>query len=142
MLWLTGGAPLSATLGERRAMNTDRFNSREDKFSLLDLTARFNFKSASSVSFSLERHSKSLLPTRQIGWIDVHYPCQGHIKLQIRISLPTEYHTAEKLRMIVAAIVTATEVPVDEPYEVLLFAAKEPMGMAQPVNREGITDRI
>jgi hypothetical protein len=123
-------------------MNTNSFNSREDKFSLLDLTARFNFKSASSVSFSLERHSKSLLPARQIGWIDVHYHCQGHIKLQMRISLPSEYHAPEKLRAIVAAVVAATEVPADETYEALLFAASESMVMEQPLNREGITDRI
>ena len=60
----------------------------------------------------------------------------------MRISLPTEYHAAEKLRMIVAAVVAATGMPADETYEALLFAACEPMVMEQPVNREGITDRI
>jgi hypothetical protein len=116
-------------------MNTARFNSREDIFSLLDLTARFKFKTASSVSFSLERHSKSLCPTRQVGWIDVHYPCQNHIKLQIRISLPAEYHAADKLKTIVAEVFAATQIPADETYEALLFAESGPM-------LTGVTDGI
>src|SRR5688572_25100506 len=98
-------------------MNTDRFNSQEDKFSMLDLTARFSFRTASSLSFALERYSKSLCPTRQVGWIDLHYPCEGHIKLQIRISLPSEYHAGEKLRAIVTAVIAATGVPADGTYE-------------------------
>ena len=113
------------------AMNTVRFNSGEDIFTLLDLTARFKFKTASSVSFSLERYSKSLCPTRQVGWIDVHHPCENHIKLQIRISLPSEYHNPQKLRIIIAEVLAATEIPGDETYETLLFAESGPMLMAQ-----------
>jgi hypothetical protein len=77
-----------------------------------------------------------------MGWIDLHYPCDGHMKLQIRISLPTEYHAGQTFHAIVWAIIAATGIPTDETWEALLFAAGEPMGMAQPVNREGLTDRI
>jgi hypothetical protein len=112
-------------------LNTARFNSREDIFNLLDLTARFKFKTASSVSFSLERYSKSLCPTRQVGWIDVHYPCENHVKLQIRISLPSEYHNPQKLKTIIAEVFAATEIPADETYEALLFTESEPMSMAR-----------
>jgi len=123
-------------------MNTLKFNCREDKFRLLDLTARFNFKTERSLSFSLERYSKSLLPTRQMGWIDLHFPCGGHIKLQIRVCLPDEYHTAEKFQAIIAALIAATGVPADETYEALLFTATGQMSMAQSINREGLTDGL
>lgn len=123
-------------------MNSEKFKSDQDKFTFLDVTARLSFKTASSLSLSLERHSQSLCPTRQIGWIDLHHPCVGHIKTQIRISLPTEYHTPEKFEAIVAAIFAAAEIPTDETYEALVFAESSPMLMAQTVNREGITDRI
>jgi hypothetical protein len=123
-------------------MNSAQFNSAEDKFSVLDFTARFEFKTASSISFSLERYSKSLCPTRKIGWMDVHYPCQGHIKVQLRISLPNEYHTPKKLGKIVADVLAATGIPADETYEAVLFAGEEPISIVQSMNREGITDRI
>src|SRR5262249_19543274 len=123
-------------------MNTAKFTSREDKFSVLDLTARFSFKTASSLSFSLERHSKSLLPVRQIGWIDLHHPCGGHIKLQIRIALPAEYHDPMKLRAMVSAVLAAAEIPPDETYEARLFATSGFMEIQQPVDREGMADRL
>src|SRR5262245_3970177 len=106
------------------------------------LTARLSFRTESSLAFLLERHSKRLLPTRQVGWIDLHYPSDGHIKLQIRISLPSEYYNAEKFRMIVEAVITSTGVPADETYEALLFAASGAMQMLRSVNREGLTDRL
>jgi len=34
----------------------------------------------------------------------------------MRISLPTEYHAPEKLRVIVAAVAAATGIPADETY--------------------------
>lgn len=109
---------------------------------MLDLAARLSFRTESSLSFSLERHSKSLLPTRQIGWVDLHYPCDGHIKLQLRISLPSEYHTADSFRAVVAAVIAAAGVPADETYDAVLFGAAGVMQMVQSVNREGVTDRV
>ena len=123
-------------------MNLSQFNSRKDSFRVLDLTARFSFKTESSISFSLERHSKGLLPTRQIGWIDLHYPCDGHIKVQVRISLPSEYHADDKFRAIVTAIFAAVSVPVDETWDAVLFETRGVMETGQPVNRDGLTDRL
>jgi hypothetical protein len=123
-------------------MNSDKFTSREDIVTFLDLTARFNFKTTNSLSFTIERYSKSLLPVRQMGWFDLHYPCEGHIKLQIRVSLPSEYHADDKLDSIIAVVLSATEIPADETYEAYLFAETGTIISNQPVNREGYTNRI
>jgi len=123
-------------------MNTSRFRSDKDTFNVLDLTAVFDFKTDSSVSFTLERYSRSLLPTRMMGWIDLHHPCAGHIKLRVRIALPAEYHTPEKLREIARAALDALGVPPDETWEADLCAVTATTVMAQPVDREGFTDRL
>jgi hypothetical protein len=123
-------------------MSISRFNSQKDTFTVLDLTARLSFKTESSLSFAFVRSSKSLLPTRHIGWIDLHYPCDGHIKLQIRISLPAEYHAPERFSAIVAGMITALEIPPDETYEARLFAESAPLEMSHTTNRESVTDRF
>jgi hypothetical protein len=123
-------------------MSISQFDFRKNTFTVLDLTARLSFKTASSLSFFLERQSKSLLPTRQIGWIDLHFPCDGHIKLQIRISLPSDYHSADTFRTIVSAAIAATGVPTNETYEAVLFGAAGVIMIEQPVDPGGVTDRL
>jgi len=41
------------------------------------------FCSQTSVSFDVQFGS-------QYGWVEVHFPCQGHIKVQLRAALPDE----------------------------------------------------
>ena len=123
-------------------MSSSWFNLQKDAFGVLDLAARLSFRTESSLSFSLERHSKSLLPTRQIGWVDLHYPCDGHIKLQTRISLPSEYHTPDNFRELVKRAISAAGIPPDATYEAVLFGAGGAMKIEQPVSREGLTDRL
>jgi hypothetical protein len=45
---------------EAANMDTSRFGDRDSGFRLLDLSARFAFRSASSISFDLVRYSDNL----------------------------------------------------------------------------------
>ncbi len=124
-------------------MNTENFNSRTDGFNVMDFRAYFSFKTPNSISFDIERYSSSLCPVRQLGWIDVHYPCAGHIKVQIRVCLPQEYHDeSEKMRTIANAVLNNLALPEDETYELHAFVGSETKELAQPINREGFTDRL
>ena len=77
-------------------MDTSRWNYR-DEFQILDLIAYLVFKSASSLSFDLGTRGDTLMlpgmaaPWKTkpgqvftvIGWLDVHYPCEGFHRLQL-----------------------------------------------------------
>src|SRR5262249_54391970 len=113
-------------------MDTSRFMTAEDGFDLLDLKARFAFKTETSISFDLGRWSSTLrLPAEEgsedvvwssdrpfvftvIGWIDAHHPCDPPIKAQIRICIPTDYHPFERMKSIVTAICEALSIPLEE----------------------------
>jgi hypothetical protein len=63
-----------------------------DRFLVLDLTASFSFKSPGSISFDLGTLSDGMFSV--IGWVDVHHPCEGHIKAKFRVLLPARYSGA------------------------------------------------
>jgi hypothetical protein len=111
-------------------MDTSRFTSPTDEFPLLDLTAKFAFKTTSSVSFHVGRIA-DVHPDNEpdfvvsgfvvIGWIDVHHPCDSCIKAQIRICIPVEYHQFERMEKMVKAICEALSIPPDEHCESTIF---------------------
>jgi hypothetical protein len=108
-----------------------------DEFPLLDLVAQFQFKSASSVSFELgtlvDRGSPRLPEMGDepwdfllesgsvfvvLGWLDVHHPCEGCHRLQLRVGLPDRYVCWESMRDLVPQVLAALGLPADEPYHV------------------------
>lgn len=109
---------------------------------ILDMTASLAFQSTSSMSFSLSRQSESLCPARQLGWIDIHFPCEGHIKAQIRVVIPKEYHMPVKMAAITKAVMVIAGIPEDETYEATFVDAAAITVLSQPTNRQGITNRI
>jgi hypothetical protein len=103
------GPGISERKGQRRAaaVDTSRLTQPEDGFPLLDLTARFAFETASSIVFDLGRMGNLRLDDapeieshgfKAVGWLDVHHPCDGYVRAQLRICLPAEYHPFEKSR--------------------------------------------
>ena len=98
------------------------FHDAKDGFKVLDMQARLGFKTKTSISYKLERYSASLCPRRQLGWIDVHYPTEEDIKVQIRVCLPSEYHTHEKMKPMIDALLEALVIPSDESCEAAVFA--------------------
>ena len=112
--------------------------------SILDLLAIPDFQTESSASFKLERHSNSLNPCRQIGWIDVHHPCEGHIKAHIKVFLPEEYQQPDTLENIQQAVFKELAIPDDVTWEVEMVggASGTCMLISQRVDRTGMTDAL
>src|SRR5262245_24835276 len=122
-------------------MDTARWK-HGDEFQVLDLIARFEFKSPSSLSFGLGvlvgRDSPRLpemdeLTEEQrgflvgpgpvylmIGWLDAHHPCDGLHRLQLRVGLPDRYVCWESMRDLVPQVLNALGLPADESYKVHL----------------------
>ena len=141
-------------------MDISRFTKSNDEFSLLDLTAKVEFTSYSSISFDIGRLSNTLrLPTGEngkevvfsqerlfvftvIGWIDVHHPCDGYIKTQLRIRMPAEYHPVDQMKFIIQRVFEVLDIPSDETYEAVFFTTDRITGIEQATNREGMTDRL
>jgi hypothetical protein len=119
-------------------MDTSRFTKPDDEFPLLDLTARFAFKTDSSVSFLVGRMA-DLHPDDQsdfvvsgfevIGWIDVHHPCESCIKAQLRICLPPDYHSFERMAAMVKAICEAVSILPEENCESTVFDSDHVTGI-------------
>jgi hypothetical protein len=121
-------------------MDTERWQAG-DEFPILDLVARFRFKSASSLSFDLGTLGDSLqLPDMDepwlvgpgrvftvIGWLDVHHPCDGFHRLRLRAGLPDRYVSWESMRDMVTQVFAVLELPADESYEVHLAGLSRQM---------------
>jgi hypothetical protein len=117
-------------------------NIKEARFTTLDFVAQLDFHTGSSASYECTRHSASLCPHRQIGWIDIHWPCEGHISARLRIALPEEYHGWTRLEEIRRCVFHAMGIPEDETWEVECFDRQSIVRMDQRVNRDGFTDRL
>src|SRR5262245_52991506 len=125
-------------------MDTSRWK-KEDKFPVLDLVADFRFKSASSLSFDLaapitrdsprppelgdenldwlfDRGSTVLFV---LGWLDVHHPCDGIHRLQLRVGLPDRYVSEESMRDLVPQVLTALGLPAEETFYLYLAGLSE-----------------
>jgi hypothetical protein len=121
-------------------MDTTRWKEG-DSFPVLDLIAQFAFKSASSMSFELGTHlgpgsprtpemkrEESLEQLLQmggsaffiIGWLDIHHPCEGSHRLQLRVGLPDRYVSWESMRDLVPQVLAALGLQADESYHVHL----------------------
>jgi hypothetical protein len=123
-------------------MDTSRFAKEEDGFPLLDLTAKFTFKTSSSISFHLGRMGSFHPPNQpdfvfsgfeEIGWVDVHHPCDSAIKAQIRICIPTDYHSFERMAAMVKIICEALAIPLEENCESTVFDTDHVTGILPKV---------
>jgi hypothetical protein len=113
-------------------MDTDRWHDGAE-IAILDLTARFRFKSALSLSFELGMKDALIeLPPDcvgafdglrgfvVVGWLDVHHPCEGQHRLRLRAGLSDRYVSWESMRDIVQRIIAVLELPADESYHIEL----------------------
>ena len=126
-------------------MDTTRWNDG-DGFTVLDLVAEFQFKTVSSVSFQLGTKGDILhVPGMDepwvlgegrvfsvIGWLDVHHPCEGFHRLQLRVGLPDRYATWESMRDLVPQVKAALGLPADESYQIVLAGLSKQTGMEEP----------
>jgi hypothetical protein len=137
-------------------MDTSRFGGcggDGGAFRVLELTARCLFKSATSISFQLDRdrefirrddsgaevHRRTSL---HVGRVDVHHPCKGHIKTQLLVMLPDKYHSFEPMRDLVAGIFEALGIPADETFESLFVSPGKQAAYENATDRDGMSDRF
>ncbi|WP_164921363.1 hypothetical protein [Rhodopirellula baltica] len=117
--------------------------------------AQFVAKTDTSVSFHLGRWGNTLdfadSPPMQLnspsvftvfGWIDVHHPCQGHIKARIRALLSDDLMAFESQRETIHAVFDALSIPRDETYEADFLTSDNQQAIHQDVDRDGMSDRI
>jgi hypothetical protein len=142
-------------------VDLSRFEDRFSGFQVLDLSARLDFRSATSISFSLGRNSDTLtLPGGGfqgedfvmnvgagrafyvVGRVDVHHPCEGHIKTQLLVVLPAEYHPSERVQEFVASVFEVLGIASDETFEALFVSPEQQTLHENATDREGMSDRM
>ena len=123
-------------------MNAPFIHDAGDQFPVLDLTARFSFKTASSIGFELIYFDQPRECTQIIGWIQVHHPGTRHIKANVFVVLPDRYFPGNQITELSERILAALGIPPDETYEILAFSPHESVLISQPVDRDGMTDRL
>ncbi len=109
-----------------------------DSFDLLEYRFSKTFETESSVSYDV-----SPIGGKGLGsvtkWLEVHYPCSGHIKAQIRGTVsvsPTE------IKSFVDHILVEIGLPPGETFQLNLFDAENVMSMSQAQSTQGESDRI
>lgn len=126
-------------------MDTARWK-HGDEFAVLDLIAVFEFKSASSLSFQLGTKGDTFqLPGMDepwvlgagrvfsvIGFLDVHHPCEGFHRLQLRVGLPERYACWESMRDLVPQVKIALGLSADESYQISLVGLSQQTSMEEP----------
>jgi hypothetical protein len=126
-------------------MDTTRWK-HGDGFAFLDLVAEFQFKTASSLSFQLGTKGDTLqLPDMKepwvlgpgrvftvIGWLDVHHPCEGCHRLQLRVGLPDQYACWQSMRDLVPQVKAALGLPADESYEIHIGGLSKQTSTKEP----------
>jgi hypothetical protein len=136
-------------------VNISCFFSRGPQFAVLDLIANFEFKTIGSIGFLLGHWSENRsaaegmkIPIgrggvfRVVGRLDVHHPCEGHIKAHLRVVLPEGYHTWEQMRDAVQQVFLALSIPADETYEADFVSPSRQTHIENATDREGVSDRL
>jgi hypothetical protein len=145
-----GGAVCDALLADGdKFVNIARYK-HGDEFAVLDLIATYEFKSATTISFVFGRYTDTLLglPVAPhlvfdtVGWLDVHHPCEGHIKVKIRIGLPSEYLISERMCEIVRATFVELGIPPDKTYDAHFVTPLKHACIDQSRDRDGLSNRL
>ena len=106
-------------------MDVSRFRSQHDRFIFLDLTAQFEFKTQTSISFLIGDGPSFYFKVQ--GRVEVHHPCEAEwesaAKVQMRVSLPSRYLTEENMMEIIKLLYSALGIPEEATHQVRFFEA-------------------
>ena len=116
-------------------MDTTAFATNRSEFNVLDFVARYSWRTATSISFLLGRYCDSLkladrdepfyVGTNKVfkvfGWLEIHHPCEDHIKARIRAKLSPDLMQFETQRTIIEVVFDALGIPRDETFEAGFF---------------------
>ena len=118
------------------------------EFSLLDYVARRSFSTLTSVCFDLgveEQFSFSEAPRTIIdafrvkGWLEIHHPCDGHHKAQIRLAIPEPFEDWETTELVRSILFARLAIPDDETWVMEVFSIGRTFSFMQDVDRHGMT---
>jgi hypothetical protein len=132
-------------------MDTTRWKDG-DEFAVLDLVAQFQFKTSCSLAFHLGKLIKRGIPRPPemsdlawelvqeegaeffviLGWLDLHHPCEGFHRLQVRVGLPDRYVSWETMRDLVAQVIGTLELPADKSYHIYLTGLSQQTETEEP----------
>lgn len=62
-----------------------------------------------------------------LGWIDVHYPCEGPFPVLIRLNVPPVYHEHMKILKLVKAVFELLDIPRESQFQADCFYVEEPL---------------
>lgn len=126
-------------------MNTRKFVEKRGEFDFFDLKAKFEFSSASSISFCLGRWGNVLELDdgtkfddcnvfTVCGWIDVHHPCEGTAAARIRLRVPKECCDHGKVMSALSAIFAVLEIPSDTTFVASVILSDDGFKIAHETN--------
>ncbi len=95
-----------------------------------------SFASQTSASFDVQ------IGCSRLGWIDVHFPCEGHIKARVKGALPADYLAPNKIQELLHRVFVELKIALEETYVAEFFTVTNQIQIQQPTNREGYSDRI
>jgi len=105
-------------------MNTTTFNTQHDRFTLLDMTAQFDFKTPGSISFLVGSGPSHYFSVR--GRVEAHHPCVSEFgsspKFVARVYLPADYLNEQNMQQVVTTLYSVLGVPSDEAHQVRFLA--------------------
>jgi len=107
-------------------MNLSKFEIN-DCFPLIDLEACLRFKTETSASFAVGKHSRNRVGFVQCGWLDVHHPAddEGWPKAFLSLSLPEKYWQLEQ--QIIKDVFRALDIPDATFYQADFFSVNKLM---------------
>jgi hypothetical protein len=112
-----------------------------NNFQFRGLTAELEFETSDSYGFRFFTDTTS--PVRTVkGWLSVHYPCQGHVKLYCQGALSREYLDGEGILELARVILEYLALGEQTTYEIRVDEAGPGYGTGQYRNEQGYSDRL
>ncbi|MDX2080389.1 MAG: hypothetical protein SFU53_06350 [Terrimicrobiaceae bacterium] len=102
------------------------------------LRLAYAFHTETSLSLSVQSAASQLAR----GWIDIHYPCAGHIKAQFRGALPEPHLNPVTIREILDSLRPLVNIAPEDTFEATFFKASNQIQIAQSTGEQSMTDRI
>ena len=122
-------------------MRTEDFRDHHYEVPLLDLLASCSYRTETSIALGLYRF-ESANARSQRGTLDVHHPCDGHVKTLIRCQLPKSYLKRKQIAIIIKEVFVALHIPADETFDAYFYSERPQQGLSQNIDRNGKGSRI
>ena len=103
----------------------------------LEITLVPTTRTESSACFEVINSGANLGKGASVGWVDVHYPCEAHIRLTIHAVLPERLIDQRCLHQIAAAIQSGLQIKPGETMTIRVCSPKSRLGVSQSIDEKG-----